>query len=68
MFGKNKVKKAFSHVKKDMDVLKGSMNEWTVYLQKNQLDFEHRLSDMEKRIARLEAAIINEVQVPRRRK
>ena len=58
MFASNiKVSKGFRAVKKDMDALKSSMNEWTIYTQKNQLEFEERLSQIEQRLARIDGMI-----------
>lgn len=52
-----KVAKGFRAVKSDMDDLKHSMNEWTIYSQKNQLDIEERLSQIEQRLARIDGLI-----------
>jgi len=57
-----RVGKGFKMVKKDLDAIKGSMNEWTIYLQKNQLEFEERLSQIEQRLARIDGMISQKVR------
>ncbi|MBT4824404.1 hypothetical protein HN695_00280 [Candidatus Woesearchaeota archaeon] len=52
-----KVGKGFKAVRKDMTALKESMSEWTLYTQKNQLEFEERLSQIEQRLARIDGMI-----------
>jgi len=49
-------------VKKDMGALKSSMNDWTIYTQKNQLEFEERLSQIEQRLARIDGLISQKVR------
>jgi hypothetical protein len=51
------VKKGFKAVKRDMSDLMESMNDWTVHTQKNQLEFEERLSQIEQRLARIDGMI-----------
>ena len=57
-----KVSKGFRAVKNDMDALKRTMNDWTIYTQKNQLEFEERLSQIEQRLARLDGLISQKVR------
>ena len=57
-----KVSKSFNMVKKDMGALKSSMNDWTIYTQKNQLEFEERLSQIEQRLARIDGLISQKVR------
>ena len=52
-----RVGKGFKAVRKDMIALKESMSEWTIYTQKNQLEFEERLSQIEQRLARIDGMI-----------
>ena len=63
MFANNtKVKNAFKRTKQDISSLRQSTNEWTIYLQKNQLEFQQRLNDVEKRLKNLENALIESIK------
>lgn len=57
-----KVSKGFKAVKRDMDALKCSMNDWTIYMQKNQLEFQEKLSQIEQRLARIDGMISQPVK------
>ncbi|MFH1440167.1 MAG: hypothetical protein ABIG89_06360 [Candidatus Woesearchaeota archaeon] len=49
-------------VQKDLQAMKSFMNDWTIYLQKNQLEFEERLSQIEQRLVRLDGMVSQRVR------
>jgi hypothetical protein len=50
-----KVANSFSAVKKDVEALKSSMNDWIMFLDHNGRDTKMQLLELERRVKQLEA-------------
>jgi len=54
MIFQNKLKKAFRAVRRDMNVLRYGLNEWTIHLDTNQRQLLDRVKKLEKKVKELE--------------
>ncbi|MEM4336467.1 MAG: hypothetical protein QXG86_00485 [Candidatus Woesearchaeota archaeon] len=50
-----KIKNSFKKVKKDVESLRQSTNDWVVFLNRNQADIKIKIYELENRIRKLEA-------------
>jgi hypothetical protein len=57
----NKIKIAFKRVKNDFLALKGSVNEWVLYLDSSNRDLKMRVVQLERRLAELEKQKLKEI-------
>jgi hypothetical protein len=52
---KARVKNAFRKAKTDMNALRGSVNDWILYLNGNQSDIKVKLRELDQRLRKLES-------------
>jgi len=49
-----KIKNSFKRAKRDVDGLRGSVNDWIMYLNGNQNDLKVKLRELDQRLRKLE--------------
>lgn len=59
---KDIVKNSFRNVKQDITGLRQSMNDWVVFLNSNQADLKIRVIELERKVRKLEAEKLREME------